>query len=259
VTTPSQRYGVNALERGLTILETVGASPRALSLRDVATRCRVPKTTAFRLLATLEGRGFVERDAAGAYRVGRRAARLAQGPGGADELRRLAHPFIQRLHRLSQDTVNLAQWRDDEIVYVDVVASRRPLRFVEDAGSIAPMHATALGKVVAAQLTDPQVRARLRRDGMPKYTARTITSVSRYLAEIHGVRERGHAEDREEHDEGAACVAAPVFDAQGVAGAISISAPASRMTADRIRRLAPPLVEACEALSRQLGHRRRRA
>jgi IclR family acetate operon transcriptional repressor len=91
---------------------------------------------------------------------------------------------------------------------------------------------------------------------MPRYTARTITSPSRYALEIRRARARGYAEDREEQDVGAACIAAPIVDAQGVVGAISISAPASRMSVDRVRRLAPALVEACEALSRQLGSRR---
>lgn len=251
----ARRYAVVALERGLTILQTLAASETPLSLHDVATRARIAKTTAFRLLATLEGRGFVTRTPEGTYRVGLRAIQLVQGTGSEAELRRAAQPILQRLHNLSEDTVNMAKWHDRQVVYLNVLPSRRPLRFVEMPGSLAPLHATALGKAIAAFLPEGLVVDILRRAGMPRFTSHTITTPTRFLKEVRRVRLRGIAIDRQETDLGAACIAAPVFDAQGIAAAISLSAPVSRMDARRLEELAPVLVDACRMLSRHLGHR----
>lgn len=251
----ARRYAVAALERGLTILQTLAVSETPLTLQDVAIRARIAKTTAFRLLATLEGRGFVARTREGTYRVGLRVIQLAQVAGGEVELRRAAQTILQRLHHTSEDTVNLAKWHDRQIVYLDVLPSPRPLRFVEVPGSLAPMHATALGKAIAAFLPEELVIDVLRQAGMPRFTPYTITTPARFLKEIRRVRLRGFAVDRQETDLGAACIAAPVFDAQGIAAAVSLSAPVARMDARRIQDLAPVLIDACAALSRQLGHR----
>jgi DNA-binding IclR family transcriptional regulator len=253
--TRGRRYTVAALERGLVILQALAASEHPLGLAEIAARARIPKATTFRLLATLDGRGFVERTATGAYRLGLRAVRLGGAAGASLELRRAAQPFLRQLHLLSQDTVNLAQWHDGDVVYIEVLPSPRPLRFVEAPGSTAPLHATALGKAVAAHLPQEVVVTRLREVGLPRLTPRTITSLPRLLDELRRVRASGYATDRQETDPDAACVAAPVFDARDVVGAISISGPASRMDARHMARLVPPLREACDALARELGHR----
>ncbi len=250
----SRRYAVTALERGLTLLQALVASQAPLTLHEVAGRARIPKTTAFRLLTTLEGRGFVERTQEGAYRLGLRAVQLGQVAGTAMDLRRAAQPVLRRLHQFSEDTVNLAAWHARQVVYLDVLPSPRPLRFVEMPGTVAPLHATALGKAIAAYLPDAEVRALLREAGMAKFTPDTIVKSTRFLQEIHRVRLRGFATDREEKDLGAACVAAPIFDAQGVIGALSLSGPASRMDARRTAELVPVLLEAGAELSRHLGH-----
>lgn len=252
----SRRYAVTALERGLSILETLSSIDRPLALQEISARTRIPKTTAFRLLATLEGRGFVERAHEGSYRLGLRVTHLGQADRATAELRRAAQPVLQRLHRFSEDTVNLAIWRDGQVLYLDVLPSPLPLRFVEAPGSTAPLHATALGKAIAAHLPDTEVRASLRNDGMRKFTRHTVTGLQRFQREIRRVHAQGFAVDRQEKDQGAACIAAPVFDDGRVVGGISISAPTARMDAHRISRMAPALMAACAAVSRILGSRK---
>jgi IclR family acetate operon transcriptional repressor len=207
------------------------------------------------MLATLQGRGFVNRNPEGAYRLGLRVVQLAHATSTGVDLRRAAQPLLQRLSLVSEDTVNLAKWHDGQIIYVDVLPSSRPLRFVEMPGSIAPLHATALGKAIAAHLPEADALGLVREAGLVKFTPRTITTPQRLLEEIRRARRRGYALDAQEKDEGAACVAAPVFDAHGIVGAISLSAPASRMDAGHISAIVSPLREACAELSRLLGHR----
>lgn len=251
---PGRRYTVAALERGLDILETL-ADNRAATLGEVTSRTRMPKTTAFRLLATLQARGFVERTPAGTYQPGLRLIQLAQVTHAAADLRRVAQPYLARLHDLSQDTVNLAIWRDRAPLYLEVLPSPRPLRFVEAPGSHAPLHATALGKAIAAHLPEGELVAILKEAGLPRFTPRTITTISRLLLELRKVRERGYAIDRQEQDIGAVCIAAPIFDAQGVVGAVSIAAPAARMEGRRLAGLIPEVLDACAGVSDTLGYR----
>jgi IclR family acetate operon transcriptional repressor len=167
----------------------------------------------------------------------------------------VAEPYLERLHRVSGDTVNLAVWRGRAVVYLEVLPSPRPLRFVEAPGSRAPLHATALGKAIAAHLPRAEVAAVARASGLPRFTARTVTSLPRLFLELRRVRARGYAVDREEQAAGAVCIAAPVFDRGGIAGALSIAAPAARMDARRLERLIPELAAACGRISHRLGHR----
>jgi DNA-binding IclR family transcriptional regulator len=251
---PARRYTVAALARGLDILETL-ADNRAATLGEVTLRTRMPKTTAFRLLATLQARGFVERTPTGTYQPGLRLIQLAQITHAAADLRRVAQPYLGRLHDISQDTVNLVIWHDRTALYLEVLASPRPLRFAEAPGSAAPLHATALGKAIAAHLPEEDVIAILKETGLPRFTPRTITTIARLLREFRRIRERGCAIDRQEQDIGAACVAAPIFDAHGVVGAVSIAAPAARMKDRRLAGLVPELLDACAGISHTLGAR----
>lgn len=252
--TLSRRYTVAALERGMDVLETL-ADSRPATLGEVASRTGMPKTTAFRLLATLQARGFVERTPDGTFRPGLRLIQLAQVTHAAADLRRVAQPSLVRLHDLTQDTVNLAIWRDRAVLYLEVLASPRPLRFVEAPGSTAPVHATALGKAIAAQLPEVELVAILKETGLPRFTPRTITAVPRLLLELRKIRERGYAIDRQEQDVGAVCIAAPIFDAHGIVGAVSIAAPTARMDGRRLAGLIPELLDACAGISHTLGHR----
>jgi IclR family acetate operon transcriptional repressor len=251
---PARRYTVVALARGLDILETL-ADNRAATLGEVTLRTRMPKTTAFRLLATLQARGFVERTPTGTYQPGLRLIQLAQVTHAAADLRRVAQPYLGRLHDISQDTVNLVIWHDRTALYLEVLASPRPLRFAEAPGSAAPLHATALGKAIAAHLPEEDVIAILKETGLPRFTPRTITTIARLLREFRRIRERGCAIDRQEQDIGAVCVAAPIFDAHGVVGAVSIAAPAARMKDRRLAGLVPELLDACAGISHTLGAR----
>ena len=247
----SRRYAVAALERGLGILETLAEAP--LTLGEVADRTGMPKATAFRVLVTLEGRGFIERGPGGTYHPGLRLIRLAQVAHAIVDLRRVAQPYLQRLHDRSSDTVNLAVWHDRRVLYLDVLPSPRPLRFVETPGSTAPLHATALGKAIAAHIPEPELAKLLRAAGMPRFTARTITTVPRFVTEVRAVRDRRYAVDRQEQAVGAVCVAAPLFDGRGVVGAVSIAAPVAPMGGRRLGAIVPDLLDACAAISRTLG------
>src|SRR6266536_1463502 len=205
-------YSIRAVHRVCEILDLLQQAPRGAALLDVARATRLPKSSAFRYLATLERRRYVERDpVTGSYRAG--SAFLPLRAHEPELLARRARPHMERL-------------RD-------------------------PVHATALGKAIAANLPDRRVRAILEAEGMPRLTQRTLTDQDAYLVEMAGTRERGYALDDGEHEIDGRCVAVPVIGSN-LPAAISYSAPASRFPLDRVGEIAGVLWEVASGVAGEL-------
>jgi IclR family acetate operon transcriptional repressor len=249
----TQPYSVVALERGLEVLQLLATEDRAYSLQELVDRAALPKTTVFRLLVTLERKGFVERTPDGRHRIGLQLGRLGKFAHATFDLRRISEAELKQLHESSSDTVNLASWRNDQIIYVEVLVSPLRTKIVELPGTVAPLHASALGKAVAAYLGDEELRRILGSAGFPRLTSRTITNLRAFNADLAKTRARGFSLDREETDLDASCIGGPIFDANGVVGAVSVSATTARMNIGRVRILAPQLLAACRSISAKLG------
>jgi IclR family acetate operon transcriptional repressor len=250
------QYGIAVLDRALDVLEALAEAPAdaSLGVSEIARRIGATKTAAFRILVNLERRGYVEKDPATArYALGTHLAYLGERSLSAIDLRGTARPILAELHRRFGETVNLAVRDGEEIVYVDMIESGHGLRMAARIGGRDALHSTALGKAILAFLP-PDVRDDLLRGGLPARTRQTITDPARLLAELVRVRECGFAEDRDENEVGARCLGAPVFDHRGaVAGAISISAPDSRLDDVRAAEMAAAVAEGAAAVTRRLG------
>jgi IclR family acetate operon transcriptional repressor len=249
----ADRYAVRVLDRALDALEALRDAGRPLTLQEMSLRLRQAKSSVFRLLTTLERRGYVERtDGDRRYRLG--GAWLTYRDGGAHgTLTEAALPQMRRLVEAFGETVNLGVLRDGEILYLEIMESPHSFRMAAAPGRRSPVHCTALGKAIAACLPETAVASIGRARGLPALTARTITSAAALRRELARTRARGYAEDNAETEPEASCIGAPVFGPQGdVVGAISLSGPTSRM-----RRIKPAaaraLTEACRQISRALG------
>ena len=249
----TQSYSVVALERGLEVLQLLATEDRAYSLHELVDLAALPKTTVFRLLVTLERKGFVERTPDGRHRIGLQLGRLGKFAHATFDLRRISESELKQLHEASSDTVNLASWRQEQIVYVEVLVSPLRTKIVELPGTVAPLHASALGKAVAAHLSDKELRRIVGSASFPRLTPRTITNFRAFSADLAKTRARGFSLDREETDLDACCIGGPIFDATGVVGAVSVSATTARMNSARLRTLAPQLISACRSISEKLG------
>lgn len=250
------QYGIAVLDRALDVLEALAEAPgdASLGVSEIARRIGATKTAAFRILVNLERRGYVDKDPATAtYALGTRLAYLGERSLSAIDLRGAARPMLAELHRRFGETVNLAVRDGAEIVYVDMIESGHGLRMAARIGGRDALHSTALGKAILAFLP-PEARDDLLRGGLPARTGQTITEPVKLLAELARVRERGFAEDRGENEVGARCLGAPIFDHRGaVAGAISISAPDSRLDDARAAVAAAAVVEGAAGVTRRLG------
>ena len=203
---------VQSLDRAVELLHAVAdTAPAGETVAALAGRCGINRATAWRLLATLEHHGLVERDpAANRYRIGYTVERLA-ATAGADGLVRRAHPTVERLAAETGETANLAVYRHGELTYVDEVVPRTVLS-ARWLGRPAPLHATSAGKALLARLPDPA--ALLAPGPLHRYTDTTITTRSALYAELADVRERGYAVSVGEMESSVFGVSAAVRDAR---------------------------------------------
>ncbi|MEV7781388.1 IclR family transcriptional regulator [Kitasatospora sp. NPDC088351] len=225
-----------SVDRALTILGSLGDGP--VTLEQAATGIGVHKSTALRLLRTLEEHGFVHRQSDLRYRLGGRLLSLAHRALEEIDVRQVAAPHLAALNERCGFTVQLAVLQDGEVLYLDELAGRwdgaaaRPSRI----GRRAPAAGTAIGRVLLAGLPEDGARE----DGLP--------------AELAAVRRQGWAAESAEHREAVTCVAAPVAGSGGQAvAACAVSAPADRVPAAELARLLPELLCTAEAISLAYG------
>lgn len=250
--------GTQAVDRASTLLVTVLQADRPVPFAELAAAAELPKSTASRILTSLERHGLVRRGSDSSVRPGPVLARYA-GSGRADALLRLAQPHLARLGELTGETINLAVPGPAAVDQIAQVDSRFLLGAVNWVGREVPFHCSALGKVFLAYGAAPIPRGRLERR-----TDRTLTTQDRLQADLEGVRRRGYAVADNELEPGLVAIAAPVTDADGaVVAAVSVTGPSVRLTGNRIAGVGRLLIAETRAISRGLdpteGPRSRKA
>lgn len=245
---------VQSVDRALTVLEIL-AQRGVAGVTEIAAELGVHKSTASRLVAVLEGRGFVEQlSDRGKYRLGFGIARLA---GALTVQRDLAHESRKSLEALAADvgeTVDLAILDGDRVVNISEIRGPAAIASHNWVGQSTPAHATSSGKVLLAFAADPDLRTRLGAR-LQRFTEGTVASAAALERELAEVRERGWSTTVEEYEVGLNAVAAPVRDHTGtVVAAVSVSGPSYRLTRPSLAELADRLVDAAIDISRRLGH-----
>ncbi|MHA6799382.1 IclR family transcriptional regulator [Bounagaea algeriensis] len=241
-----------SLERGLVVLTELAANP--LTLDELAEKLGVHKSTAMRLLRTLESHRFVRRVDQHRYRLGSTLFGLANQALEDLDVRGVARPGLESLGSRTGHTVHLAICEADEVVYIDKVDSNQPVRMYSRVGRRAPLHCTAMGKVLVAGRSG-QARSQLA-NGLeyPALTANTITTPERFLAELDRVKQQGYAVDDAEHEDFIHCVAAPLRNDHGeVIAAISVSAPKVLLDRAGLLALVDDLLATAGRISAELG------
>lgn len=228
----TERDKLPPLERYIRILELLAAFPSGMSLTDVARILELPKTSAHRLLRTLQESDLVEvsNGAANSYVLGKRIARIAHLGSGTEWVATLVRPHLKELAAETGETCYLAKLDGIHITSILMEAPDTPWRgFVLPGKGMAP-HAAASAKAIMAFQDSAIVSAALE-EALPKLTARTKTSRSQVLAEYAQVRKRGYAECIGEIDEELAALAVPVFiDPIGVIFSVGVTGPLLRIT-----------------------------
>ncbi len=245
--------GVQSVDRALTILGILARLGEA-GVTEIAGELAVHKSTAFRLVATLESHGMVEQNEdRGKYRLGVGVLRLAGATTARLDVVQEARPVCRKLAADSGETVNIAVLSDRSALYLDQVAGQSALQSHNWVGQHIPLHATSNGKVLLSGLSGEEVDQRLPR--LPSYTPGTVTSRARLRRELAEVREQGYAVAVDELEVGLTAIAAPIRNAHGdVIASLSVSGPTFRLGETRVKELVPAVVDASDEVSRRLGH-----
>lgn len=254
---------VQSLDRALDILEALAAAGGEIGLSELADRVGLHVSTVHRLLSVLVSRGYARQNGpSGRYALGSHLLKLASSAVGTGQfdLRHEARPILQELGDSTGETTNLVVLIDQQVVYVDQIASRHTVRMFTQIGTRAPIYCTGVGKALLAFRGAAEAEAYLSQECFEPRTPNTLTSAVALRDELRCIRERGYAYDNGEMESDVHCVAAPVFDHTGVAvAAVSVSGPAMRFDRDRMEQVIPALLRATVELSSRLGHRPRAA
>jgi IclR family acetate operon transcriptional repressor len=249
----SNDIGVRSVERAISILDLLAAAGGRTGAQ-VARELGVHRSTALRLLGTLERHGLVERDPRTArYSLGRRLPQLASVVTGEFDLRHVARPVCERLAVAAGETATLDVLLGDVIVPIEQATASTSVVSVNWLGGRYPVHCTASGKAIAA-FASPAIRDRLLGLPLDRVTPHTITEPGKLAAQLEEVRRSGVARTHEELEVALDAIAAPVFGPAGdVVAALDVSGPSHRVrTAAELERLT---VAGAADLSRTLGYR----
>lgn len=245
---------VNAVHRGLQILELLAEQQKGWSTSDISRRLKIPKSTTSYLLHTLLARGYLRREDNSNYRLSMKMLALGGQAQHGVVVRDVALPFLRRLVAETQITGHLAVLEGSEAIYIERVPSPGFIQIDTWVGRRMPLHSTSSGKALLAFLPDEQVEALLRITGLTRSTPKTIVSLPRLKQELKKVRESGFALDNEENTVGVRCVAAPIFDRHGkVAAALSLTGPVQQITDDELPKVSEKVREAARQMTLALG------
>jgi DNA-binding IclR family transcriptional regulator len=248
----SNQNGTQAVDRAARLLTEVVHAADPMTFTGLSAATGLAKSTTSRLLLALERNGLVRRDDHGRFLPGEMFVSFAWRGGAEAGLVAVAQPFLERLGKATGETVNLGVLSGG---LVEQIAQVDSTYFIGWVGLSVPLHCSALGKVLLAHGTAPLPAEKLERR-----TDKTITSEAALRSELAGVRARGYAITDEELEPGLIAVAAPVHGFDGaVVAALSVSAPATRMTRDRLTATAGHCVAEAAGLSAVLGYRQRAA
>lgn len=239
---------IQSLARGLTILDILSQSPEGASITEVAEILGVDKGSASRLMSTLARYGYSEKDAfTRRYVLGPQVVRLGGRYLSRMSLIESARPFLRKLMERTGECAHLAILAQGKALYIDQVESPATLRVNVQVGQMAPLHCTALGKILLA------FSAGELPNQLESFTPNTITDLEFLLSHLESVRQLGYALDNEEFDPCVCCIAVPVYDLRNrVVAAMGISGPATRLTPHRL----PDLIDIVVETGRELSARK---
>jgi DNA-binding IclR family transcriptional regulator len=248
----AEKSSIQVIDRMAVLLDAIGRYPDPVSLKILAAETGLHSSTAFRILNSMVSNGFVERDPSGKYLLGRKLLRLASRVHVTLDLRQIAQPVMARLRDELGETVNLTVQEGDEVVYIEKANPNRMMHVQQLVGSRAPLHVTAVGKLMLATGGDDECRGYAQRTNLPSYTRNTINELPRLLEEAAMLRSQGYAFDDEEAEIGVGCIGTLIYDATGnIVAGLSVSAPIERRRNEWVDKL----LAAAREISEEMGYR----
>lgn len=255
---------IQTIERAAMILDALSLNPRGMSIKGLSAELDLPKGTVYRLLSSLIHFGFARKDpGTRSYYLGFKLAELGHRLLNQFDIRMEARPELERLADQTRETVHLAILNQKDVVYIDKIESSSGgigLKMASTIGLRVPAHATSVGKVLLAELSEEALDALLGEEDLAGLTDRTITRLPDLKEHLEWVRVQGFALDDEENEQGIRCVAAPIRHESGqTVAAVSISTPAFRWDLIKMEdMLTREVIQTASRVSKKLGFSQKR-
>lgn len=250
-------YTIQSVSHALDILESFTRTEDELGVTELSKRLGLHKNNVFRLLATLEHRGYIEQNkTTESYRLGAKTLQLGAIFIEQRECRRQARPYLEALMGASGETAVVAVLRGDKVIFMDSVETGKTVRAVSRVGAMIPAHCTAVGKMMLAALPASELVRLYPEMNLPPLTGKSIKTRDLLLGELKKIAEQGLAFEREEADPDVRSIAAPIMDFSGkVVAAAGIVAPAHRLLEEGLEKggIASLVQETGRAISAKMG------
>ncbi|MEK3887377.1 IclR family transcriptional regulator [Bacillus sp. FSL K6-3431] len=229
------------------ILEYLSSSETSKKLNEIAKGADLTNSTALKILDTLVVIGYVQKDAeTKRFSLGPSIIKYANKSINQLDIKQIAKPYLQKLQRITTETVHLGILDHVNIVYITKMESSNPVSLYSKVGKSIPLYCSAMGKSILADQSDEEVQMYLANNSLIKKTANTITTKETFIQEIAQIRELGYALDNSEHEDEVFCVGASITLHGENFGAFSVSVPKYRIT-DVFRNEIIQLVQQCKA------------
>lgn len=245
---------VKVIEKAFHILEQI-SNQNSLSLKEISERTHIPKPTASRILDTMQTLGYIDQDInSQRFQLGSNFLMLVKKSNATTDVSMTSEPFMKKLLTQFGETVNLARFRDTQIVYIKILESRNAFRISDNIGDRASIHSTAIGKSIAAFLPKDILNQLIKDCTFQQFTRKTIIDELTLRKHLGIVKQNGYAMDNEEGHDGVICVGAPIFNKDNLPfAAISISMPKVRVKKLVLNKIIQELKKVSIQISFELG------
>lgn len=248
---------VKPVVRGINILELL-SKQSLLTVDEIATRTKIPRTSVFRLLNTLEALKCVEREnikGMDRWGLGLELLVLSNSKLCQLDLTKKVRGIMEDLAERTDACVQLCVLYSGKVMYIDHVKRAKPLTMYAEVGTQLPINVCAPGMVLAAALGEKELDRLLKEEDFPKYTPNTPTDPNQLRGILKKVARQGFAIDDQQTAIGNRCIAAPILDYNNrVAAALNITGSLSTISDERIPTLVEQVKAAAEEASKRMGY-----
>ncbi|WP_299483991.1 IclR family transcriptional regulator [uncultured Roseibium sp.] len=246
-----QATGDGTVGKALDVLDKVAAVGRPVRFSELLSESVHPKATLYRLLQTLVSQGMLAYDEGQqTYSLGIRLVRLAHAAWRQSSIAPIARPFVRKLSEAVGETVHLAQLDGGQVLYVDKRNAINPIDMYSQAGKIGPGYCTGVGKALLAFLEPDELAEAIKKQSFYAYTPSTLSSEAALRADLEDIKNKGVAYDREEHEPGIICIAAPVLSSKGrPIGALSVTTSTTRKGLEELSEVRPVLMKTASEIA----------
>jgi DNA-binding IclR family transcriptional regulator len=224
-------YKIKILDKSLDILENFYKKDSTLTITELSEILKTYPSTIHRVLETLKYRGYVEQDPVSKkYFLGLKLVELGKYKMNKLDLAKIAYPFLNEIVDQFNENAYLCVYSNEKVLYLEKVESTHMVTMSTHIGATAPLHCTALGKILLTSLSKEELNKILSKSKLKRFTEKTITNKKLLKAEINKVKMQGFAFDFSEYEKDVCCMATSILDYQGkIIGAISVSLPNYRL------------------------------